>query len=134
MFSNSCSGHAAVLLELRNSSEVSSHSRFFLHVLGTDHAQKTQPLYFFMAQTIEKTRVTCETASSLVRYQHWAWRERHRIHNVFYCCMLERVYRAVARQRVDQIRYSIIKRNTALPHPVTYWISGHKSGRLRCCK
>jgi hypothetical protein len=44
-----------------------------LHPLGTDHAQKTQPLYCCMAQTTEKTRVTCRTASSLVRYQQWAW-------------------------------------------------------------
>jgi hypothetical protein len=48
-------------------------SRILLHPLGTDHAQRTQPLYSCIAQTAHKTRVTCQTASSLVRYQHWAW-------------------------------------------------------------
>jgi hypothetical protein len=40
-----------------------------LYSNGTDHAQKTQPLYCY---TTQKTSVTCQTASSLVRYQHWA--------------------------------------------------------------
>jgi hypothetical protein len=39
----SSSGHIAVPLELRNSSEVNSHSRILLHPLDTDHAPKTQP-------------------------------------------------------------------------------------------
>jgi hypothetical protein len=61
--SNSSSGHTAVPLELRNSSEVNSHSRFFSHPLGTDHAQKTQPICCCMAQTTQKACVTCQTAS-----------------------------------------------------------------------
>jgi hypothetical protein len=44
----SSSGHTALSLELRNSSEVNSHS------LGTDHAQKTQ-FYCCVAQTTQKT-------------------------------------------------------------------------------
>jgi hypothetical protein len=60
-----------------------------------------------MAQTTQKTLVTWQTASSLVRYQHWTWRGQHRKHSLIYCCVLDRVYRAVAWQRVDQIRYSI---------------------------
>jgi hypothetical protein len=35
-----------------------------------------------------------------------AWRGRHRKHSLIYCCVLGRVYRTVAWQRVDQIRYS----------------------------
>jgi hypothetical protein len=46
-FSNS--GHIAVPLELRNSSEVNSHSRILSYPLGTDHAQKTQ-FYCCVAQ------------------------------------------------------------------------------------
>jgi hypothetical protein len=61
-----------------------------------------------MAQTTQKTRVTCQTASSLIRYQHWAWRGRHRKHSLIYSCALDHVYKAVNWQRVDQIRYSII--------------------------
>jgi hypothetical protein len=53
--SNTFSGHAAVLLKLQNSSEINLHSHIFLYLLGTDHAQKTQPLYYFMAKTTEKT-------------------------------------------------------------------------------
>jgi hypothetical protein len=105
--SNSSSGHTAVSLELRNSSEVNSHSRIISCLLGTDHAWKTQPSYCCMAQITQKTRVTCQTASSLVRYQHWAWRGRLRKHNLIYCCMLDRAYRVVAWQRLDQISYNI---------------------------
>jgi hypothetical protein len=36
------------------------------------------------------------------------WRGRHRKHSLVYCCVLDRVYRAVAWQRVDQIRYNIL--------------------------
>jgi hypothetical protein len=61
-----------------------------------------------MAQTTQKTRVTCETASSLVHYQQWTWRGRHRKQSLIYCYVLDRVYRTVAWQRVDQIRYSIV--------------------------
>jgi hypothetical protein len=53
--SNSSSGHMAVSLELRNSIEVNSHYRIFSYPLGTDHAQKTQSLYYFTAQTTLKT-------------------------------------------------------------------------------
>jgi hypothetical protein len=53
-------------------------SRILLYPLGTDHAQKTQPLYCCIAQTTHKTYVTCQTANSLVRYQQWAWRGRRR--------------------------------------------------------
>jgi hypothetical protein len=52
--SNSSSGHTAVPLELRNSSEVNSLSRILSCSLGTDHAQKTQ-FYCCMAQTTQKT-------------------------------------------------------------------------------
>jgi hypothetical protein len=50
--SNSSCGHAAVPLELRNSSEVNSHSRVLLS--GTDHTQKTQ-LDCCLTQTTQKT-------------------------------------------------------------------------------
>jgi hypothetical protein len=53
--SNSSSGHTDVPLELRNSSEVNSHSRIFSYPLGTDHAQKTQSLYCCMVETTLKT-------------------------------------------------------------------------------
>jgi hypothetical protein len=37
-----------------------------------------------------------------------AWRHRgHGKHSLLYCCVLDRVYRAVTWQRVDQIRYNI---------------------------
>jgi hypothetical protein len=52
--SNSSSGHTAVPLELRNSSEVNSHSRILSYPLGKDHAQKTE-LYCCVAQTTQKT-------------------------------------------------------------------------------
>jgi hypothetical protein len=87
---------------------VNSHSSTLLYPLGTDHAQKTQPLYYCMAQTTQKTRVTCQTASSLVRHEQWAWLGRHRKHNLIYYCVFGSVHRAVARQRVDRIRYNII--------------------------
>jgi hypothetical protein len=47
-------------------------------------------------------------ASSLVHYQHWAGLGIHRKHSLIYCCMLDRVYRAVAWQRVNQIPYIFI--------------------------
>jgi hypothetical protein len=53
--SNSSSGHTAVPFELRNSSEVNSHSRILSYPLGTDHTQKTRPLCCCMAQTTLKT-------------------------------------------------------------------------------
>jgi hypothetical protein len=52
--------------------------------------------YNSSAQTSQKTRVTCQTASSLVRYQHWAWRARHRKHSppvvVWHHCLRENVF------------------------------------------
>jgi hypothetical protein len=51
---NSSSGHTAVPSELRNSSEVNSHSRILSYPLGTDHAQKTQ-FCCTVAQTTQKT-------------------------------------------------------------------------------
>jgi hypothetical protein len=51
---NSSSGHTALSLELRNSSQVNSHSQILLYPLGTDHAQKIHPLYFCVAQTTQK--------------------------------------------------------------------------------
>jgi hypothetical protein len=53
-FSNSFFGHTAVPLELRNSSEVNSHSHILSYPLGTDHAQKTQ-FYCCVAQTTQET-------------------------------------------------------------------------------
>jgi hypothetical protein len=47
----------------------------------------TPLIYCCLAQTTQKTRVTCQTASSLVRYQHWAWHGLHRKHN-YYCRVL----------------------------------------------
>jgi hypothetical protein len=85
-----------------------AESGLALYSRGTDHVQKTQPLYCCVARTTQKTRVMCQTVSSLIRYKHWAWRGRHRKHSLTYCCVLDRVYRAVAWQRVDQIRYVIL--------------------------
>jgi hypothetical protein len=115
----------AVPLELRNWNKVNSHSRILLYPLGTDHEQKTQPLCCCVAQTTQKARVTCQTASLLVRYQHWTWRGRHRKHSLIYCCVPDSVYRAVAWQHVDQIRYNIVIIN---PHHGTenYKINQHK--------
>jgi hypothetical protein len=52
--SNSSCGHTAVPLELRNSSEVNSHSHILSYPLDTDYAQKTQPLYCCVAQTMQE--------------------------------------------------------------------------------
>jgi hypothetical protein len=52
--SNSSYSRTAVSLELRNLSEVNSHSNIFSYPLGTDHAQKTQ-FYCCVAQTTQKT-------------------------------------------------------------------------------
>jgi hypothetical protein len=52
-----------------------------------------------------KTRVMCQTASSLVIYHHWAWRGRHRKHSLIYYYLLFRVYGTVVWQCVDEIRY-----------------------------
>jgi hypothetical protein len=50
---NSC-GHTAVPLELRNSSEVNSHSRILSYPLGTNDTQKTQ-FYHCVAHATQKT-------------------------------------------------------------------------------
>jgi hypothetical protein len=76
------------------------------HCLETDYI--TLLFYCCLAQTTQKTHVMCQTVSLLVRYQHWAWRGRHRKHSLFYCCVLDRVYIAVAWQHVDQIHYNVI--------------------------
>jgi hypothetical protein len=52
--SNFSSGHTAFLLELRNTNQVNSHSCILSYPLGTDHVQKTQPLYCCMTQTTLK--------------------------------------------------------------------------------
>jgi hypothetical protein len=52
--SDSSSGHTALPLELRNSSEVNSHACILSYPLGTDHAQKTQ-FYCCVAQTTQRT-------------------------------------------------------------------------------
>jgi hypothetical protein len=51
--SNSSSGPIAVPLNLRNSSEINSHSRILSYHLGTDHTQKTQ-FYCGVAQITQK--------------------------------------------------------------------------------
>jgi hypothetical protein len=66
--------------------------------------------YNSSTRTPQKTRVTCLTASSLARYQHWEWRGRHRKHSLIYCCVLDRVYGDVAWQCVDQIHHTIKER------------------------
>jgi hypothetical protein len=82
--SNSSSGHTAVPLELRNSSEVNSHSRILSYPLGTDHAKKIQ-FYCCVAQTTQKTShvitispvhwlADCDLGTS---YKH-----------LFYCCVI----------------------------------------------
>jgi hypothetical protein len=52
-FSDSSSEHTVVPLELRNSSEVNSHSCILSYPLGTVHAQKIQ-FYCCVAQTTQK--------------------------------------------------------------------------------
>jgi hypothetical protein len=68
--------------------------------------QNTAPLLLHGAYHPENTchMSDCEF---LVRYHHWAWRGRHRKHSLSFWCVLDRVYRAAARQRVDQIRYNM---------------------------
>jgi hypothetical protein len=76
-------GHTAVPLELRNSSEVNSHSRIPSHPLGTDHAQKTQ-FCCCLAQTAQKTSHVinispvhwCSDYCLATGYKH-----------SFYCCL-----------------------------------------------
>jgi hypothetical protein len=81
---NSSSGHTAVPLELRNSSEVNSQPRVLSYPLGTDHAQNTQ-FYCCVAQTTQKTSHMKTTSISPV---HWladcCLSTRHK--HSFYCC------------------------------------------------
>jgi hypothetical protein len=63
--SNSSSGLIAVPLELRNSSEVDSHSRILSYPLGTDLAQKTQ----FCCCVTHTTQKTCHTIT--ISPVHW---------------------------------------------------------------
>jgi hypothetical protein len=81
--SKSSSGHTAIPLELRKSSEVNSHSRILSCSLGTDHTQKTQPLYFCMEQTALKTNHVI--ANSPV---HWRpdWCLATSYKHSSYCC------------------------------------------------
>jgi hypothetical protein len=59
-----------------------------------------------MAQTTQKTSVTCNTGSSLVRYQHWAWRERHRKHSLMHCCMAYTTQKTVSHVRL-RVHWSV---------------------------
>jgi hypothetical protein len=52
--SNSSPDHTAFPLELRNTSEVNSHSRIISYLLGTDQPHKTQ-FYCCVTQTTQKT-------------------------------------------------------------------------------
>jgi hypothetical protein len=114
--SNSSSRHTAVPLELRNSSEVNSHSRIFSCPLGTDHAQKTQ-FYFCVVHTTQKTshmitispvhwHADCCLATS---YKHSS-----------YCCVSvsRGVYRIVAWQCVDMSKH--VSSSTAYKLIVTF--------------
>jgi hypothetical protein len=51
---NSSSGHTAVPLELRNSSEVNSHSRILSYPLDTDNAKKTQSRDNYLASQLTR--------------------------------------------------------------------------------
>jgi hypothetical protein len=63
-------------------------------------------------------------------------RTTHRKHNLIYCCVLDRIYTAVAWQRVDQIRY-IIHLSMALqpfvgPYPIFSFLILYTVGRTPC--
>jgi hypothetical protein len=102
-FSNSSSGHTDVPLELRNSSEVSSHSRIFSYPLGMDHAQKTQ-FYCCLTHTTQKTSHViaispvhwCADCCLATSYKHSSC-----------CCVrvLRGIYPAVYWQWVDMSQY-----------------------------
>jgi hypothetical protein len=107
MSSNSSSGHIAFPLECRNSSQVNSHSRtliFFRHgprientvllLRSADHTEKTSHVSDF------------EFIGPLPTLDLGG---RHRKQSLIYCCVLDRVYRAVAWQRVDQICYNVFQ-------------------------
>jgi hypothetical protein len=93
---NSSSGHTAVPFELRNSSEVNSHSCILSYPLGTDHACKTQ-FYCCIAQTTQKT-------SHVIAVSPVHWLADYCLATSYkyssYCCahLSRGVYRAVALQ------------------------------------
>jgi hypothetical protein len=101
--SNSSSGHMAIPLELRYSSEVNSHSRILLYPLGSDHTQKTQ-FYCCGAQTTQKT-------SHVIAISPVHWHADCCLETSYkyssYCCVRVSwgVYRAVAWQCVDMSQY-----------------------------
>jgi hypothetical protein len=81
--SNSSSGHIAVPLEFRNSSEVNSHCRILSYSLGTDHALKTH-FYCYAVQTTQKTRHVI--AISPVHWSADCLLTTNYKHS-FYCCV-----------------------------------------------
>jgi hypothetical protein len=103
--SNSSSGHTALPLELRISSEVNSLSRIISYPFGTDHAQKTQ-FYCCVTQTTQKT-------SHLIAISPVHWRADCCLatsykHSSYWCVRVSRgVYRAVAWQCIDMSQYEI---------------------------
>jgi hypothetical protein len=68
------------LQNLTQFSSANSLTQFSHPLLATDSR------YIDSAWTMLKTRVTCQTACSLVHYQHWAWYGPHRKH--LFCCPL----------------------------------------------
>jgi hypothetical protein len=105
--SNSSSGHNAVSLELRNSSEVNSYSHILSYPLGMEHTQKTQ-FYCCVAQT---TQITSHVIAILP--VHWcadcclATSYKH----LSYCCVRvsQGVYQAIPWQCVDISHCSLLK-------------------------
>jgi hypothetical protein len=105
--SNPSSRHAALPLEFRNSSEINSHSRILSYPLGTDQAQKTQPLYCYMAQTTQKT--THAIAISSVHWRADCCLTTSYKHLSYYCVRVTwGFYRAAAWQCVDMSQYIYI--------------------------
>jgi hypothetical protein len=98
-YSNSSSGHTVLPLELRNSSEVNSHSSILSCPLGTDHAQKTK-FYYCVAQTTQKT-------SHVINISPVHWRADYCLATSYkyssYCCVPTSwgIFPAVALQCVD---------------------------------
>jgi hypothetical protein len=103
--SSSSSGHTAVSLEFRSSSEVNSHSRIHSYPLGMNHAQKTQ-FYCCIEQTAQK-------ASYVIAISPVHWRADHCLATNYkyspYCCVCVSwvVYRAVAWQCIDMSQYKL---------------------------
>jgi hypothetical protein len=70
----------------------------FSYILSarTTHRKHSSSIVAYCRPHIKHvSRFTCQNASLLVGQQGWAWRELHRKHNLIYCCVLDRVYRAV---------------------------------------